>query len=512
MTTPESDPRAGTLDWMPGTASIRWILFVGLLLVAAIAASVHWAIDDFRERALRNGERELRNTALLLARHFDREFEDFIADEKEILSQLDQVSSDSLASSEIHRLLRSKASGIGDIHLFDPTGVLIASSRSWPAPNHRLDEAEVQRLQARSIGGDREIHLARDAFYGDGTLLFVQNRYGRNGAFAGVITRAVSLAWYERFFASVALGDKSAVTMFRSDGLFMARYPAVPSALGQNFKKGLLERQFAAAEVTLRVPSPFDGEERLASAHSLVNAPVTLVASRSVDSILADWREQTTMLVSAAIAAVVVIAGMLFLFGRHLRTRQEATRHRLKLDKQRLDLAINNMTQGLSLFDAAGRLVICNRRYLEIYRLPADIVRPGISAKELAPYLLEGGASEQQLAEYRSFVATNRFARSSIEMELRDGAVLITREPLQGGGWLTTHEDITERKRAYARIAYLAHYDELTALPNRSSFREYLETALASSRDGGQVALLYIDIDEFKGVNDALGQWSVIAC
>ena len=505
MTTPYSDPRTGTLDWMPGTASIRWIMFVGLLLVAAIAASVHWAVDDFRERALRNGERELRNTAQLLARHFDREFEDFIAGEKEILSLIDVVESDSLASSEIHRLLRSKAGGIGDIDLFDPTGVLIASSRSWPAPSHRLDEAEIKRLQARAIGDDREIHLAREAFYGDGALLFVQNRYGRDGAFAGVIARAVSLAWYERFFASVALGEKSAVTMFRSDGVFMARHPAAPSALGLNFKAGLLEPQFTAAEVTLRVPSPFDGEERLASAHSLVHAPITLVASRSVDSILADWREQTFMLVAAATAAVVVIAGMLFLFGRHLRTQQEATRRQLKIDKQRLDLAINNMTQGLSLFDAAGRLVICNRRYLEIYKLPADIVRPGIGAQELGPHLRQAGVSEQELEKYRRFVDKNRFVRSSLEVDLGDAAVRITREPLQGGGWLTTHEDITERKRAYARIAYLAHYDELTDLPNRSSFRDHLETALASNRDGGQVALLYIDIDEFKGVNDALG-------
>ena len=229
MTTTDSNLRSGDPDRIPGAASIRWVVVVGLLLVLAIGASVYWAIGDFRERALRNGERELRNTALLLARHFDREFEDFIADEKEIVSHVEQGSSESFSMHATHQLLRSKSGGIGEIDLFDSSGALIASSRSWPAPSHQLGDAEVERLKTRTAGEDREIELARAAFYGSGSLLFVQKLHGRNGEFAGVITRAVPLAWYEKFFASVALGDKSAVTMFRGDGLFMARYPAVPS-------------------------------------------------------------------------------------------------------------------------------------------------------------------------------------------------------------------------------------------------------------------------------------------
>ena len=70
---------------------------------------------------------------------------------------------------------------------------------------------------------------------------------------------------------------------------------------------------------------------------------------------------------------------------------------------------------------------------------------------------------------------------------------------------MATIEDITERTRADEKIAHLAHYDALTDLPNRALFRERLEQALRAVRPGEQLAVLYIDIDEFKSVNDALG-------
>src|SRR5262249_16047140 len=78
-------------------------------------------------------------------------------------------------------------------------------------------------------------------------------------------------------------------------------------------------------------------------------------------------------------------------------------------------------------------------------------------------------------------------------------------QPLLEGGWVTTMEDITERKHYEERIAHMAHYDSLTDLPNRALFHERLREALGAMAAGQQVAVMYIDIDEFKSINDSLG-------
>ena len=92
-------------------------------------------------------------------------------------------------------------------------------------------------------------------------------------------------------------------------------------------------------------------------------------------------------------------------------------------------------------------------------------------------------------------------------IETPDGREIeIGNQPLKSGGWVATQEDITERRRAERQIAHLAHYDALTDLPNRVLFREQLEHELERiKRSGEQLAMLYIDIDEFKSVNDSLG-------
>src|SRR4029453_1188020 len=108
--------------------------------------------------------------------------------------------------------------------------------------------------------------------------------------------------------------------------------------------------------------------------------------------------------------------------------------------------------------------------------------------------------------EYCARILQNIRLRNSMIVETRDGrSIQIVNEPLADGGWVATHEDITERRLAEEQIRHLAHYDALTDLPNRALFHERLKQELARIADGQQMAVIYIDIDEFKTVNDTLG-------
>jgi diguanylate cyclase (GGDEF)-like protein len=178
------------------------------------------------------------------------------------------------------------------------------------------------------------------------------------------------------------------------------------------------------------------------------------------------------------------------------------------LEKHRLDIALDNMTQGLLLFDASERIVVCNQRYVEMYGLSPDVVKPGCSFRDLIAHRKQTGSFKGDVEEYCSSVLRDiaRGEVTRIVVETGDGrSIQIVNRILAAGGWVATHEDITERARSDDRIAHLAHYDALTDLPNRVLFREQLDGGLRAIAAGKQLAVLYIDIDEFKRINDSLG-------
>nr|WP_229169734.1 EAL domain-containing protein [Bradyrhizobium altum] len=141
-----------------------------------------------------------------------------------------------------------------------------------------------------------------------------------------------------------------------------------------------------------------------------------------------------------------------------------------------------------------------------MYGLSEDVVKPGSTFREVISHRAETGSFRGDVEQYCDRVLRSIGSSGSSVVETSDGRLIrVSNQPVAGGGWLATHEDVTERVRAEERIAHLAYYDALTDLPNRVLFREHVEQKLRHAAPGEKLAVLYIDVDEFKAVNDSLG-------
>ena len=171
----------------------------------------------------------------------------------------------------------------------------------------------------------------------------------------------------------------------------------------------------------------------------------------------------------------------------------------------KLDAAIGNMPQGLIMIDGNEKLVVVNEQYVRMYGLSPEIVKPGCTLIELFRHRAATGHLKLAPEEYRetllAMVSSGKTATMNTEMA--DGRIIaIVNQPMPGGGWVATHEDITERRQWEDKIAHMAHYDSLTDLPNRELLSQRLNTALDR---GDTLAVHYLDLDDFKGINDTLG-------
>jgi diguanylate cyclase (GGDEF)-like protein len=231
--------------------------------------------------------------------------------------------------------------------------------------------------------------------------------------------------------------------------------------------------------------------------------------------------------VSAAALLILLISFGLVLLDRRAARRQlreakeraalaeqvlkgAAERERLAAEvKRQADIssaALSNIVQGLSMYDDDDRLVIWNERYAELYGIPDRLLVERTPHMAIIGHCISSGNFAGSLDFFKDEARLAKVDSISSEFQLSDGRIIkVQRRPVPDGGWVATHEDVTEVRQATNRIAYLARHDVLTGLPNRAAFGEALTTASDHVGDGHGFAVLTIDLDRFKEVNDTLG-------
>jgi len=287
------------------------------------------------------------------------------------------------------------------------------------------------------------------------------------------------IAGFGLFFTPMTLSLTLLGVVFGSFALFVAgRNDSLSSALGATILLtiAIVSHHFTAMGALVLTPDP------TLAISGLSIPPASL-----------------SILTASAAIAVIAIALAAAVLDR--RAKGEIGRQQIVLDT-----ALENMSQGLCMFDAEGKIILFNERYATMLRR-SDMQ---LSGRVLLDILREEAAKGQWNGDAEQFFARlvedARVGRTTTDVVRRfERSIRVVNQPMQGGGWVATFEDITEWLEAQAKISHMARHDALTNLPNRVLFHEQLEQGLCRAAANDQLAVLCLDLDHFKDINDSLG-------
>jgi diguanylate cyclase (GGDEF)-like protein len=206
----------------------------------------------------------------------------------------------------------------------------------------------------------------------------------------------------------------------------------------------------------------------------------------------------------AAVTFIVLLSAFSAAIVQRANLRYEAA---LQQQNALFEAALRYLPVGFSMFDGEQRLIMCNPAYRQLYCLSDDVTRAGTRFSEIVSSLTQqDGRDHTRTSVAQHLLKLGCGLAFTETVSLNDGRTIFKKVgPIASGGWVDVQEDITERIEQDAKIAYMAQHDMLTGLPNRVLLLEQLDRALKQWRRGDKVALLFIDLDRFKHVNDTLG-------
>ena len=514
--------------------TFRTLISVAFALVALSVMAIGLTIWGLRSDAIRDADTDTGNIAVVLSEQLARSIQSVditlteIREQLEARNQLSQSDFDQkIRNQDIHSILKERLARLTQadfVALVDRNGQLAVTTRLWPTPEANFSDRDYfKHFKNQTDTGIYISSLLVNRVSGTRMMFFSKRLSGANNEFLGVVVTGIRLTHFESIYNSITRLRNQSFLMLRRDGTVLVRHPDQIDRSDRKMPEGSPWYKLVAdGGGSYRSPGYFDGHARFVSVQPLREYPLVINVAVSESAALANWY-RWAMLIGAGTLLGLLCTAFLFKqlskqFQRVLESESALAERELSLaEKTRelqranvhIDAALHNMSQGLCMFDRDGKLVVCNERYIHMYGLSADIIKPGCTLLEMLEHRRQRDTFMNDPTEYdiKIRTAARNGEKSNVTVELQDGRVIeVVNQPMAGGGWVATHEEITERKRAEAKIAHLAHHDALTGLPNRAAFNEHFAATLEQAKTSGeQFALVCLDLDRFKYVNDLFG-------
>jgi signal transduction histidine kinase len=450
-------PRAGRYG------VVAWLVVCAVLLTAGIVLATASLIASSRERVLADNDRELKNTAFILSEQTGRDFQALELIQRSTIDRMQTAgirTGDDLrrimSTYDMHIMLKDKISGLPQVEtvaIFDAPGTMVNLSRQWPVPRVSITEREyfkalIADRQLTSFLGEPVINQTT----GTWSIYLARKFTAADGALLGFVIVGMRLDHFQELFASIALGEGAAISLFRRDGTLLARHPQIDRTVGAKVNGArLIERSVVRQDPRpLRITSSVDGQERVVALRALTHYPVVIAVSTTMSAVLDQWRSEAKFIAATGGLAALIVAVVVLMILRQLRQGQKQTQQVLDAQSFQLNAALDNMHHALLMFDKSGRAIVINGRYRAMYGLSPEKAKPGCTLRELLEQRVAAGTLAGDIDQYVADLHANGEV-SARATDLPDGrTILVTHRFMASGGWVSTHEDISARRQAEA--------------------------------------------------------------